>query len=45
MAKKKPVKKKSNRPKTYEKSDLKIIGSLDEVLKVSVDSAKSPVKK
>jgi len=44
MVKKKAAKKKSNRPKTYEKSDLKIIGSLDEVLKVSVDSAKKPEK-
>ncbi len=42
---KKPTKKKSNRPKTYEKSDLKIVGSLDDVLKVSVDSAKKPSKK
>lgn len=44
MAKKKAVKKKTNRPKTYEKSELKIIGSLDDVLKVSVDSAKKPSK-
>jgi hypothetical protein len=44
MEKKKSLKKRTNRPKTYEKSDLKIIGSLDEVLKVSVDSAKKPEK-
>jgi len=42
---KKPVKKKLKRPKTYEKSNLKIVGSLDDVLKVSVASAKKPVKK
>ncbi len=45
MAKKKAVNKKTNRPKTYEKSDLKIVGSLDDGLKVSVDSAKNPQKK
>jgi hypothetical protein len=44
MAKKKAVKKKTNRPKTYEKSELKIVGSLDEVLKISVDSAKKTTK-
>jgi len=41
---KKPIKKKTKRPKTYEKSELAIIGSLDEVLKVSVDSVKKPQK-
>ena len=44
MVKKKPANKKTNRPKTYEKSDIKIVGSLDDVLKVSVDSAKKPEK-
>ena len=44
MAKNKAVKKKTNRPKSYEKSELKIIGSLDEVLKVSAGSAKKPSK-
>ncbi len=39
MVKKKSVKK-TKRPKTYEKSNLKIVGSLDDVLKVSVASAK-----
>lgn len=42
---KKAAKKKPARPKTYEKSNLKIVGSLDEVLKVSIASAKKPVKK
>ena len=44
MAKKKAAKKKINRPKTYEKSTLKIVGSLDDVLKASVASAKKPSK-
>ena len=44
IKKKKAVKKKTNRPKSYEKSTLKIVGSLDEVLKVSVASAKKPQK-
>lgn len=42
---KKPAKKKTKRPKNYEKSNLKIVGSLDDVLKVSVASAKKPEKK
>lgn len=33
-------KKKPDRPKTYEKSTLAITGSLDDVLKVSINSAK-----
>lgn len=45
MAKKKAVNKKPKRPKSYEKSDLKIIGSLDEVLKVSAESAKKAALK
>lgn len=40
MAKKK--KPKPNRPEKYEKSTLKINGSLDDVLKVSFASAKKP---
>ena len=42
---KKINKKKISRPKTYEKSNLKIVGSLDDVLKVSIASAKKPEKK
>jgi hypothetical protein len=46
MAKKKAVKKvSSKRPKSYDKSTLAIIGSLDDVLKVSIASAKKPEKK
>lgn len=41
MAKKETEKKKKpKRPKKYKKSTLAIKGTLDEVLKVSVDSAK-----
>lgn len=43
MAKKKATKK-ANRPKTYEKSNLKIVGSLEDVLKVSIASAKKSKK-
>lgn len=43
MAKKKAVKK-ANRPKVYEKSNLAIVGTLDEVLKVSIASAKKPAR-
>jgi hypothetical protein len=42
MAKKE--KPKAKRPDKYDKSTLKINGSLDDVLKVSVASAKKPVK-
>lgn len=44
MAKKKVVKK-AIRPKKYVKSTLAITGTFDQVLKVSVDSAKKPEKK
>jgi len=44
MAKKKAVKK-ANRPKEYDKSNLAIVGTLDEVLRVSLVSAKKQEKK
>lgn len=45
MAKKKEVKKKPDRPKTYEKSSLAISGSLDQVLKISIAQVKKQEKK